>query len=194
MGLFSRNKISPPSISGEPTDVRSYRVTGTAYECRKNPKKKRLDILKPMKLGDPVVLEFYEYEGETACMVVDCKSGLDIGVLHATSAKTLKEYYQNPVFIAKLTENHGYNVAISVDVYGERIVFGHISKAQAGVIYKAFKEKKLNVTKKDIDKVYAVADMEDAPKEFVSILRRAVERIFEEDYDRANELLKEAFK
>ena len=194
MGLFRKDAITPPSIPGAPTEVKDYRVAGVQYECRKDPKHTRLEALKPLKIGAPLVLEYYEYENTPAYMVVACKSGLDIGVLHQSSAISLKERYPTGIFVGKLSEKDGYNVSVELSIYGERMVYNNISKAQAGVIYKAYKEKKLDITKKNINYIYEIVDMEEQPKEIVSQLRRAVEKIFNDDYVGANAILKDAFK
>ncbi|MBO7726899.1 MAG: hypothetical protein J6S50_00450 [Oscillospiraceae bacterium] len=195
MGLFNRYKIQPPSVPGDPADTRTNRIAGVGYECRKDPKKKRLDVLKSLKVGAPLVLEYYEYEGRPAYMVVDCKSGLDIGTLHEGTAVSLKESFPNAVFVAKIVENNKFDVSVTYDIYGERMVYYSMTKGHANVIYRAYKDKQVSLTKKEINKIYEISEMEgEQPKELVSSLRRAVEKIFQQDYIGANSILKDAFK
>ena len=195
MGLFSINKIQPPSVPGKPADTRTNKIAGVRYPCRKNPKKNRMDVLKNMKVGSPLILEYFEYEGQPAYMVIDCKTGLDIGVLYEETSIALKESYPNAVFVAKLVENNKYDVSIQYDIFGERMVYSHMTKGHANVIYRAYKDNKVGLSRNDIDKIYKIASMDgEQPKELVSKLRRAVEKIFQEDYVGANAILKDAFK
>lgn len=194
MGLFKKDVITPPSIPGTPAEIKNYSITGIQYECRKNPKYNRQEALKQIKIGAPLVLEYFEFENKPAYMVLACKSGLDIGVLSEPTAAKLKEYYPTGIFVGKLTEKRDYSALMELKIYGERMVYSNISRSQVGVIYKAYKEKKIDLTKKNINYIYEIADMEEQPPEITSLLRRAVEKIFDDDYVGANAILKEAFK
>lgn len=193
MGFFFKDKITPPKVSGKPREIKQWRVAGVIYECRKNPSRKRLDVLKPMKPGSALVLEQFVYNGRPAYMVVDCKSGLDIGVLYENNAEFLSECFPRAKFIGKLVESNDHSALASFDIYGERMAYNHFSKAQAGVIYKAYKDNKINASKKLMSLIYDVAEREEQPKELVSVFGRVVEKIFEEDYGGANKILKDAF-
>lgn len=194
MGLFRKDVITPPSIPGAPAEIKVYRITGVQYACKKNPKQNRQVVLKQLKIGAPLVLEYFEFDGKPAYMAISCKSGLDIGTLTEPTAERLKTYYPSGIFVGKLIEKGDYAASMELSIYGERMVYSHISKAQAGVIYKAYKEKKINITKKNMNYIYEIADSEDQPREIVSLLCRSVEKIFEDDYVGANAILKDAFK
>ena len=62
MGLFKKDVITPPSIPGIPAEIKNYSITGVQYECGKNPKYGRQEALKPLKIGAPLVLEYFEFE------------------------------------------------------------------------------------------------------------------------------------
>lgn len=195
MGLFSKNKITPPVLPGKPAETKDFRVVGTQFECRKDPTRMRSNILKSMKLNNPVVLEYYEYKGAPAYMVVDCKSGLDIGTLQEGTAKYIKDCYPNAIFVGVLVEKTDKVVGVSINIYGERMVYLSMTRGHANVIYRAYKDKQITLSKKDISKMYEIADMNgEQPIEIVSKIRRAVEKIFEDDYVGANAILKDTFK
>lgn len=93
-----------------------YLIVGTKFECRKNSKKMRKNVIKKMHLGDSVFIERYLYKGLPAYMIVDPKSKLDLGVLSASTAEYLSTKFSNIIFDAYLCEkiNDTYRVHIKI--------------------------------------------------------------------------------
>lgn len=70
-----------------------FLIVGEKYECRKNSKKMRADVIKKTRLNTPVHIEKYIYNGKPAYMIVNTIIGLDLGVLSARAADWLTDYY-----------------------------------------------------------------------------------------------------
>lgn len=94
-----------------------YLIVGANFECRKNPKKRRMDVIKKMHLNDIVLIERFTYAGSAAYMIVDPKSNLDLGVFSATVAEYLSTKFKNVVFEAYLCEKVDSIYRVHVNVY-----------------------------------------------------------------------------
>ena len=97
-----------------------YVIVGADYECRKNKKKMRKDVIKKMHVNDKVLIERYTYNGEAAYMVVDRKSNVDLGVLNAGVAEYLSTKYPNAVFDAYLHDKFENSYHVHITVYIKR--------------------------------------------------------------------------
>jgi len=75
---------SPAVITGR------ERVMGAFAECRKDPNKQRKDVIESLSIGDPIILETAFYEGKPFFLVVDPRSGLDIGALESETSHLIK--------------------------------------------------------------------------------------------------------
>jgi hypothetical protein len=60
-----------------------FHLHGIRYESRKDPSVKRQRLIERITTDSVLDLERFEYKGEPALMVIDPKSGLDIGVVPA---------------------------------------------------------------------------------------------------------------
>lgn len=79
-------------------------VMGAFAECKKDPTRKRIEIIQNLHVGDPLNLEIGFYEGSPYYMVVDPSTGLDIGSLRSESSQTIRNQYQDAHFSAILTK------------------------------------------------------------------------------------------
>ncbi len=96
---------------------KSWLIVGESYECRKNKKKMRKDVIKKMHINDKVLIERYIYDGKAAYMVVDPKSKLDLGVLSAGVAEYLSTNYSNAVFEAHLEDKYKDSYHVHINIY-----------------------------------------------------------------------------
>lgn len=79
-------------------------VMGAFAECKKNPDKKRVEVLQNLSVGAPLNLEIDMYEGKPYYIVVDPYSGLDIGSLRAETSATIRHDSPNAVMSATLID------------------------------------------------------------------------------------------
>ena len=115
--LFKRKKTS--DVIPENAEIifaENFMIFGGNYECRKNPKKQRIDVIHKTKEGDAVHLEEYMYEGKTAYMIVHDKQKLDMGILGAGSAEILARYYSQGNVIVKLIGENQSSFCVEVVV------------------------------------------------------------------------------
>ena len=71
-----------------------FKVAGVTYKCKKDKEENRQDVLSGLSDGDFLLLEEYTYRGESAYLVVDYHSDLDIGNVPAPIAEKINnEYY-----------------------------------------------------------------------------------------------------
>ena len=92
----------------------NFLIVGENYECRKNPKKQRMEVIKKTKTGDSVHIEKYMYQGKPAYMIVNTKQNLDLGVLSSGAAEWLSKYYSKGDTIVNITDK--YQTSFHVDV------------------------------------------------------------------------------
>lgn len=93
-----------------------FLIVGENYECRKNKKKLRRDVIKKMKVNDVVLIEQYIYNGKPAYMVIDPRTNLDLGVLSQGTAKWLSEDYPNAQIDAYLLDKYKNSFHVKVRV------------------------------------------------------------------------------
>lgn len=79
-------------------------VMGAFAECKKNPAKKRVEVLQNLSVGSPLNLEIDYYEGKPYYIVVDPNTGLDIGSLRAETSATIRKNCPQAQMTAKLTK------------------------------------------------------------------------------------------
>lgn len=79
-------------------------VMGAFAKCSKNPEKKRIEVIQNIYEGDPLSLETGFYENKPFYLVVDPKSGLDIGSLPSDLNSEIKAYYHDAKLSAVLTK------------------------------------------------------------------------------------------
>lgn len=95
---------------------KEFMIVGTKYECKKNVKKKRADVIKKTTLKTPVHIEKYFYNGIPAYMIVNTKLKLDLGVLSANAADWLTEYYSKGTTSVTLSKVHNDTFLVTVTV------------------------------------------------------------------------------
>ena len=116
--LLAFRKTTPINIDTKKVLFKNnFLIVGTEYECRKNKKKKRIDIIKKMHLNSPVYIEQYMYKGTPAYMIVDKKRQLDIGVLSVNAASWLTDYYSKGITCVTLTDKYKNSFHVDVIVY-----------------------------------------------------------------------------
>lgn len=79
-------------------------VQGAFAECKKNPLKRRVEIIQQLSVGDPLNLEISYYENKPFYLVVDPKSTYDIGSLPKETSRLIRSDYQNARLFAVLTK------------------------------------------------------------------------------------------
>lgn len=79
-------------------------IMGAFAECKKNPSKKRVEVIQGLSVGAPLNLEIDYYEGKPYYIVVDPNTGLDIGSLRAESSATIRKECPEAQMSAKLTK------------------------------------------------------------------------------------------
>ena len=79
-------------------------VMGAFAECKKDPSRKRVEIIQGLSVGDPLNLEIGFYEGSPFYMVVDPRTGMDIGALPSEVSKTIRSQFQDAKLSATLTK------------------------------------------------------------------------------------------
>ena len=79
-------------------------VMGAFAECKKDPGKKRVEVLQNLSVGAPLNLEIDMYESKPYYIVVDPYSGLDIGSLRAETSATIRHNCPNAVMSATLID------------------------------------------------------------------------------------------
>lgn len=193
MALFKKSKIPEKEFPDRDdlVEIKENYAVGTIYECKKNPKKNRLNVLKKMKVGSPVDFEFYYYQHEPAYMLIDRKSGLDFGNLSQTVADSVFKHFPNATIVGRISEILEDTVIVRYEIYGEAY-YDFISRSRVNVIYRCWKEGYLNANKELLTRAYALCDREDltvSEADFVSVLRSVVQDCFDENYERANQRL-----
>lgn len=76
-----------------------FHLHGIYYESKKDPRKKRQDLIGRIIPGDILDLEQYEYDGEPALMVINPKTGLDIGVVPAEDVGKILPHLNEPYYV-----------------------------------------------------------------------------------------------
>lgn len=79
-------------------------VMGAFAECKKDPTRKRVEIIQGLSVGDPLNLEIGFYEGSPFYMVVDPRTGMDIGALPKETSHTIRTQFQDAKLSATLTK------------------------------------------------------------------------------------------
>ena len=79
-------------------------VMGAFAECKKNPSRKRVEIIQGLSVGDPLTLEIGFYEGAPFYMVVDPQTGMDIGALPKETSHLIRSQFQDAKLSAILTK------------------------------------------------------------------------------------------
>lgn len=121
IALSSIKTTNPPTetISNDMQLVFSndFMIVGAEYECRKNKKKMRQNIIKKMRPGMHVHVEKYSYKCSPAYMIIDPKSKMDLGVLSQGAADWISRDYPNAKIEGILTEKHNDTFKVKVCVY-----------------------------------------------------------------------------
>lgn len=193
MALLKKKKNSEAQLlpRDDLVTVKENAVVGFVYECKKNPKKSRLKVLKKMKVGSLVDFEFYFFDNEPAYLLIDRKSGLDFGNLSRTMAASIFEHYPNATIVGQISDISSDHVHVRYEIYGEAF-FTFISRSRVNVLYKCWKDGKLIADQKLFTRAYDLSEREDLTGDdavFVAALRNAVEDCFNENYDSANQRL-----
>lgn len=78
-------------------------VKGAFAECKKDPTKKRVEIIQGLHVGDPLTLEVSTFDGAPFFLVVDPRTGLDIGALPSETNHLIRTEFQGARLSAILT-------------------------------------------------------------------------------------------
>lgn len=97
-----------------------YLIVGENYECRKNKRKKRLDVIKKMKPNNRVFLEKYYYQKKPAYMIINPGDNLDLGVLSQGAAFALSSKHPEGKFFAYLSNEYNNSFHVKIFVYDEK--------------------------------------------------------------------------
>ena len=111
--LFRKRK----TLAGELFFSNEFLITGASHFCTKNVKKKRRNVIKHKKPGALVYLEKYMHEDSVGYMVIDPKTGLDLGVLTPNAASWIYEKCNNTCVRCHLTKRDGDSFRILVNAY-----------------------------------------------------------------------------
>lgn len=76
-----------------------FHLHGIRYESRKDPSVKRQRLIERITTDNVLDLERFEYKGEPALMVIDPKTGLDIGVVPADDVEKFLPYLDDPFYV-----------------------------------------------------------------------------------------------
>lgn len=76
-----------------------FHLHGIRFESRKDPSVNRQRLVERISKDSIFDLERYEYKGEPALMVIDPKTGLDVGVVPAGIVEKLLPYLDSPFFV-----------------------------------------------------------------------------------------------
>jgi hypothetical protein len=84
----------------------TFRITGVTHPCRfANGYYDRQTAISSTRIGDPLFLHQYEWEGEPAIAVINRKTGHDLGVVPAEKVqrilKLMQQYDTSAVLVAK---------------------------------------------------------------------------------------------
>ncbi len=79
-------------------------VMGAFAECRKDPNTKRKAIINGLTVGDVLNLEISYYEAKPFYLVVDAKTGLDIGALPKETSRAILNNCPNAKLSATLVK------------------------------------------------------------------------------------------
>lgn len=76
-----------------------FHLHGIYYESKKDPSVNRQRLVERITKQSVLDLERFEYEGKPALMVIDPKTGLDIGVVPADDVEKMLPYLDDPFFV-----------------------------------------------------------------------------------------------
>jgi len=76
-----------------------FHLHGIRYESRKDPSVNRQRLIERITTDSVLDLERFEYKGEPALMVIEPKSGLDIGVVPAEDVEKFLPYLDDPFYV-----------------------------------------------------------------------------------------------
>lgn len=79
------------------------KVAGVTFRCKLDHDEKRQDIIADMVQQDRIDIRPYKYDGETAYLIIDQNTGLDIGVVPSDVADEISEV-ENPEFEGYVAE------------------------------------------------------------------------------------------
>lgn len=92
-------------VNSAPSIIQStVQVKGAFAECRKDPSRKRAEIIEGLNVGDVLTFETGLYEGKPFYMVVDPKTGMDIGALPSETNQSIRKQFTDPKLSASLTK------------------------------------------------------------------------------------------
>ena len=173
--------------------TRENLAVGTVYECKKNHKKNRQQVLKKMKIGSPVDFEFYYYGDQPAYLLIDRKTGLDFGNLGQEVASSIFDQFSKCVIVGTISDFYDNSAHVRYEIYGEAF-FNSISRKHVNVLYREFKNGRLLVDKKLMHLAYVLSDKDSLTfeeRKIVSALRYTINDIFNDDFDSANKRIQQ---
>lgn len=97
---------APPVPSSPPVGTFTFEPTGTRFECCFPTKgyAARQRVLMKSKVGDPVQLRVYEWEGKPAIAVVNARIGADLGVAKKTQSSKLNNLLNDYTVTGAITK------------------------------------------------------------------------------------------
>lgn len=113
---FKKGSVSQPAATqtvSDPTATHS-KVRGVTYQCQKDSKVNRQDVIAKLKPNEKLTVERYEYNGEPAIMLLN-SNGIDVGNFSADMAKKLynKEF---DVFVSEITGGNGKSYGCNITI------------------------------------------------------------------------------
>lgn len=113
IGKKSEPAATQTQKGSDPNTTHS-KVRGVTYQCQKDSKVSRQDVIAKLKPNEKLTVERYEYNGEPAIMLLN-SNGLDVGNFSADMAKKL--YNKNfDVFVSEITGGNGKSYGCNITI------------------------------------------------------------------------------
>lgn len=105
IGWFVDIFVAIREMTGTKSEITSTEtIMGAFAECKKNPSKKRVEVIQNLSEGAPLNLEIDHYEGKPYYIVVDPHTGLDIGSLRSETSAMIRNNYSEAQMSAVLSK------------------------------------------------------------------------------------------
>lgn len=132
VGIFRINKnrkpkhayIAPAGIPSRKQRRKiACKIAGVTFECREDAAHQRQSVLKKMHEGDLISIKEFRYDNKPAYLIIDQKTGLDVGAVPAEYAAQIPKY-KDPTFEGYLTYLDTFNDEEKGTIYyGEVLIF-----------------------------------------------------------------------
>lgn len=106
-GLFKKKEEKKPVSAAplRPVEIspsrpaamtRTFNVSGVTYQCKLDKEESRQDILSGVKDGDKLGVQIQAYKNSPSIMLIDIKSGLDIGFVPEKTVAEIFAKFSDP--------------------------------------------------------------------------------------------------